>query len=100
MASTQSVSAGIRCRCSLCSKDLTEAVALLGFEVAREIHVTAHLRDDMLQFVDASRQALVALAGAGDPHYYAGMEKDAADALQRALARIGADARGPESALG
>jgi hypothetical protein len=83
--------AGIRCRCTVCNKDLTDAIALLGFEAAREIHVTAHLRDDMRQFVEASRTALAALAGPDHPGYYAGMERDAASGLERALARIGAE---------
>lgn len=96
MASVATLRAGIRCRCTLCNRDLTDAIAILGFEAAREVHVTAHLRDDMMQFVEASRRALAALTGPEHPDYYAGLELDATAALERALARIGADARRPE----
>lgn len=79
---------GIRSRCTLCGKDLTQAVTLLGFEAARAIHVTAHLRDDMTKFVCASRRALVALEGASHPDYYDGMQAQVMEELRHALEQI------------
>ena len=76
MATTETrvANVGIRSRCTLCGKDLTQAVTLLGFEAARAMHVTAHLRDDMTD----SRSHRVARSwrsGDSHPDYYDGMER-------------------------
>lgn len=90
MATTEArvANVGIRSRCLLCGKDLTQAVTLLGFEAARALHVTAHLRDDMTRFANASRRALVALQGDSHPDYYFGMADEVIAELQTALDRL------------